>query len=177
MNRAHLQPYPLSDIPYKAQACLFTNNEHLRNISSGQASKSLTCPSSTKEDSNAIQSQISPTRNGQTDSDLRHRLGNVGVRTPQRSITLGRSADCKTSKLRNLREARGPSAKEAACLNSAHPSLAARPSSLDYTQPFGAVDRTEKSQPSKGGLGVPEHRDARRAPWSRVSLTAGVSHA
>lgn len=84
------------------------------------------------EERHVSQSQISPSRNGQTDPDLRNRLRNAGVRPPQRSSPSGRSADRQASSVRQVREAGSPSPKIRP--HPAYSGLAARPSSLASQQ-------------------------------------------
>lgn len=82
----------------------------------------------------ASQSQVSPSRNGQKDSDLRNRLRASGVRTPQRSTPYSRSADRQASRVRYLRETGGPAPETGADPRPENSGLAARPSSLASQQ-------------------------------------------
>lgn len=77
-----------------------------------------------------VEQTISPSRNGQKDSDLRNRLRAFGVRTPQRSTSPSRSANRQASRVRYLRETGSPSPEGATDPNPAYSCLAARPSGL-----------------------------------------------
>lgn len=124
-----------------------TFSEQASNISSGQALTSLTCPSLTEEDFNA-NSSLSPARNRQTNPNLRNRLRNAGVRTPQRSSTSGRSAHRQTSPLRQVREARSPSPEGR--FRAAYPCLETR--GLVFPHNFNFAGTNEGTSPR--GLGV-----------------------